>query len=298
MLGIRVGLFVLALGALLVGGCATPDRPTGIAKDAAATREPEANGAAPALEHADVYDGVHEQFARAVFYKPRQREGLPFELQMAPLIVQQVTGDTAPRGVRFGPLKPGTTDVADVNAPTVYYGVSTAFLRGHRHEQLTFVWFYARPVSYPSCLPGSTRGVRMTLDADGFPLVWEAGGHVYVSRWMEDTAFNEFGPPMPGRKYSIESAHPVYCGGGVIVPRILDDGPVPMGPFVYLRAGDQSVSTLLCRCMPSQVDEFVETVEYELVPTEELGSYRDAFFGVPDDDRTRLEKCLRFPELE
>ncbi len=271
-------LTVLAIsGMLSLGGCAAPAKsPPRIVK-------------AP-FEYAT----VDEQFARAAFFKPRERDGLPFEIVMAPLIVQQVThGDTLPAADRFGALGPNHS--VRVDSPTVYYATSTALLRGRPFKQITFTWFYPIappwPLSHVTVLPA---GVRMTLDDQGYPLVWEvawsAGISVYVSHQLNEAAFNEFGPPMSGRKYAIERE--------AIVARVLDDGPVPMGPFVYLRADSKEVSTLLCRCMPSQVDEFVETTYYNLVPAVQMEAQGFAISEWWPDDPTRIENRLRFPDIE
>ena len=72
----------------------------------------------------------------------------------------------------------------------------------------------------------------------------------------------------------------IRCGGAlglvwpdVVVARIIDDGPVPMGPYVYLNAlPSRAVTTALCRCSPSQVEAFIETRYYDLRPLETLGS--------------------------
>jgi len=47
---------------------------------------------------------------------------------------------------------------------------------------------------------------------------------------------------------------------------VIDDGPVAMGPIVYLIAGTHSVSTLICRCMPAQAGKILSTSSYELLP--------------------------------
>ena len=50
----------------------------------------------------------------------------------------------------------------------------------------------------------------------------------------------------------------------VVVAGIVEDGPIPMGPYVYVDAADQRVTTLLCRCSPSQVDRITDTGYYQL----------------------------------
>ena len=57
----------------------------------------------------------------------------------------------------------------------------------------------------------------------------------------------------------------------MVAARIIDDGPVPMGPYVYLNAPpSRTVTTVLCRCSPSQVEAFIETRYYDLRPLETM----------------------------
>jgi hypothetical protein len=74
----------------------------------------------------------------------------------------------------------------------------------------------------------------------------------------------EFGPPLPGRTYSVERS--LADAPKVVVARVLDDGPMPMGPMVYLSAGSRNVSTVLCRCMRAQAKNLAGTYTYELTP--------------------------------
>ena len=103
--------------------------------------------------------------------------------------------------------------------------------------------------------------------------------------------------------------NPSQLGG--IETSVLDDGPVPMGPIVYLEAGTRLVGTIICRCMPSQVDEFTETPYYDLLPLDDLAEsgadlrgwfdqqrrlgYHLSFMLDDEDPSERLENCLRLP---
>ena len=127
---------------------------------------------------------------------------------------------------------------------------SNAQIAGKTREQFSYVWFY--PAGGGDALRG--QGVRMTLGDDGRALVWEVLADpqpvdiVYASVQLEQAALATFGPPAR-QGYAIESGS--EPPSSIVVPRILEDGPAPMGPWVYLRAGDHAVTTLLCRCMPS-----------------------------------------------
>jgi hypothetical protein len=182
----------------------------------------------------------------------------------------------------------------------VYYATQTTTLHDEPHEQIAFVW----PNPADSGKHG-LQGVRMTLDWEGYPIIWEvlhdpSGLRVlYVSRSLEDAAAGHFGPPLPGRRFSVERS--VDETPGVVVARVLDDGPAPMGPWVYLLDDAHTVTTLLCRCMPSQANDFAETGEYALRPMAELesGEYgvesRASFSLEGNDVSPPLEDALRHP---
>lgn len=95
----------------------------------------------------------------------------------------------------------------------------------------------------------------------------------------------------------------------VIVPRIINPGPVPMRPFLYIEGAGHSVATLICRCMPPQFDDLAGDHQYELRPLSELEAQgldparwsaasgeaagKPAFDDA--DDPGWLERCLRLP---
>ena len=212
-------------------------------------------------------------FERALFLKPGEIPdgGLPFDL--APLIVQGVSASSGDERVRFGSwsMEAGRR-VFDSNRPAVYWHESRIDLGlGGSYAQFSYIWWY--PALVPDD-PPAPEGIRITVDESAFPLVWEvltADGwvlSVYVAESLEQRAQARFGGPLPGRSHAIEPS--VGDAPGVVVARVLSDGPVPMGPFVYLTTSPRKIATLICRCMPSQVDEFVETGYYELVPLDRL----------------------------
>ena len=115
-----------------------------------------------------------------------------------------------------------------------------------------------------------------------------------------------FGDPLPGRRFSIERA--ADEAPDVVVARIIDDGPVPMGPYVYLNAPpSRAVTTVLCRCSPSQVEAFIETRHYDLLPLETIDSSdgeRGWWAGTLVYDESRraapgkpLDRILRWPKM-
>ena len=91
---------------------------------------------------------------------------------------------------------------------------------------------------------------------------------LFVSRSLESAARSTFGPPSPRRRFSIERL--ITDAPLSVVARVLDDGPIPMGPYVYVDS-EGRVTTVLCRCMPSQVRAFSGNGYYDLQPLEALG---------------------------
>lgn len=291
-----------SVAALLLVGCAAAQRPPAVAVAVAEPRTPRSS----------VYDRAGLSFANAVFYKPREpaRGGPPIEL--APLIVQESRDRDAGNAFRdrFGTARvsPDGTPWIDTGAPAVYGGSSTALIHGRTYEQVTWVWLYPTNGVNGGI---AAQGVSMTLDTEGFPIVWEVladgdGGRiVFVARSLEKAASAAFGHPLPGRRFATEPD--AATRADVVVARLVDDGPVPMGPWVYLTAGVRSVGTLICRCSPSQVDRFVATVSYDVLPIEQLLAMGlgpaawqppSAFAVNGSDDPDRLERMLRLPPME
>lgn len=213
--------------------------------------------------------------AQAVFYKPTEASLGGPEGALAPLVVQGVAGGAAPE-VGFGAIVGDVGEERiDAERPTVYVLRGWTRVGGADLEQWTYYWRYAASCGSTRCVSCSGRGVRVTLGADDLPIVWEALSTdddrriLFVSRALEEAAVREFGDPLPDRTFSIERA--IEEAKNVVVVRLLDDASVAMGPYVYLDAAPNGdVTTVLCRCMPSQVDEFVETRSYNLVSTSPL----------------------------
>jgi hypothetical protein len=271
----------------------------------ACTQPPPRNAvAAPHRESSEwIRERAQASFERAIFYKPREDSMAGLEMTFAPLIVQEVDGgvvgtanlartlkgvpadaDPSPFGAVLGE---GGGPRVDPSRHTLYAGTFNTRINGVDHDQVVYFWRYPPRSDEPWCeIPISHqpspegRGVRITLGSDGFPLVWEALStatdtrELYVSESLERAALRGFGDPLPGRRFAVERA--ADEARDVVVARIIDDGPVPMGPYVYLNAPPvRSVTTVLCRCMPSQVSEFVETSYYDLVPLETIKEWGD-----------------------
>ncbi|HRX86524.1 MAG TPA: hypothetical protein P5572_15990, partial [Phycisphaerae bacterium] len=145
----------------------------------------------------------------------------------------------------------------------VYAGEMTAELSGAPHQQWVYFWRY--PASGHWCW------LRVTLDSLGFPVIWETltdgddAVALYAARSLEEQAAKQFGAPDGDGAFAL--ARGAKTAGNAVLVRILNDGPVPMGPMVYVDAR-RAVTTVICRCMPSQVESISATANYALAPAE------------------------------
>jgi len=234
---------------------------------------------------------AEQSFELAVLIKPTQPTDFADALVYAPIIVRQATEGVVP-------------------VASVYFGESTAELLGATYRQWVYSW-HEESGRDPS---SAAYWLRITVDDAGFPLVWEtldagcARVEIYVSQALADRAEARWGPTNELTRFAIEHAVPGPTCCAVI--RVLSDGPVPMGPFVYVGA-NQRIATVICRCMPSQVNQVAATTEYGLVGAEapaggEVSPFEDAAY-LPQSlrnscpltaqlaDPAFLEKALRWP---
>lgn len=230
-----------------------------------------------------IYERAGIQFTHAVLFKPAETvftNTLGFKL--APLLLLEVTN----------------TNETSV-MPAVYFEESRMQLNGRSYDQVTFTWHPPPPGGAKVAAP-SVQGIRLTLSAFGSPVVWEVlkddtgGDLVFVSQSVETAARAAFGPPLAARRSAVEPS--LDSAPTAIVARVIDDGPVPMGPIVHLNAGSHNVSTLVCRCMPTQAKRLLETKTYELRPLGDA-NVRPAFEPSGAPAAARLARLLRLPVL-
>jgi hypothetical protein len=286
---------------------------------------------------AQVYSRATNQFAAAIFLKPAQATNTDLACQLAPLIIQEVPATqvsaaslrepfSIPAFARDVPVSsfvirqsllsgtPGASNnvpAAEVARPMVCYAADSLRLAGRAHARFSYQWLYSPGGPSGRGAPLPRQGIRTTLDARGQPAVWEVLADttglrlIFVSQRLEAAATAEFGKPLPGRRYAIERG--LDQAPAVVVPRVIDDGPLPMGPIVYLGKGTRNASTLICRCMAAQVKQLIATRTFDLTPFD--GAAVSAFLSTPrtvsnapvavwpPDDRVenRLDHCLRLP---
>lgn len=225
-------------------------------------------------QRAAIEERAAQFFNDAVLLKPR--ENIPaadLAFALAPLLIQEVAG-----------REPASSSGPD----TIYYQLGAVDLAGITRPQMTYLW---------RCESGKTSalGVRMTLDARGLPVIWEVLDDqpgpqvVFVSQSLEDKAKTAGASPAPDRRFAVEQ--PLDVAPDVVVARVIDDGPVAMGPIVHVTAEPCGISTVICRCMPTQARQLVATKYYELEPMSELAKEVVPLLGA---NRNVLEK-LRLP---
>jgi hypothetical protein len=161
----------------------------------------------------------------------------------------------------IAPAPPGRRLAPEI----VFYRAAALVVNGRAFPQMSYLWRGGEP-------DATLRGVRITLDSRGLPVIWEVlGGQertgpgavrvVFVAESLEARARAAFGGPLPGRRFAIESA--TGTSPETLVARALEDGPALMGPEVYVsRAGE--ITAITCRCMPPQVRRLTSTAWYQL----------------------------------
>lgn len=243
--------FAIVCGALLAG-CERP-KPT--------------ENAPTAIRASAIRERALREFARADYYKPAETDVSPADVRLAPLIVQEeITGRVSEQPI-CGVIRQAADWHYDARSPAVYFSSGTAVIRAGAFQQTSYLWCYGRSPA-PDAFVTRWRGVRMTFNSRGEPVVWEAMAEfdpvivMFVARSLEEKAAKQFGSALEGRKFAVERS--IRDQPSVVVARILEDGPEPMGPFVYVGSDRDEITTVLCRCMPSQFSDVAKTHEYRL----------------------------------
>lgn len=206
-------------------------------------------------------------FARAVLLKPATDSPLDEALTYAPILVEAVATPPVDAPVD-----------SDLPQRAVYAGEMTAELRAAPYRQWVYWWWY--PADAGSAAEARAWcWLRITLDSRDLPVIWETLSSrdrfisVYVAQSLEDAARRQFAAPEPGCRFVVERAGAAQTRIGLV--RVLSEGPVPMGPMVYLDANHQ-VTSVICRCMPSQVRDVAATGWFTLEPAETAPGQRAA----------------------
>lgn len=232
---------------------------------------------APSLEHLSARVETH--FEEVDLIKPAAVGGGEFDTYLAPMFYREPAPGSLASEAGFGALvREGEGWRVDTARPTVYFERGAVSHGGIDLEQLSLRWYSPGPGGVPA-----VQGLRMTFDSEGFPAIFEvltdaSGASIfYVSKPLETLALEELGEPLRGQRLSVEPDAQERLD--VVVPRVLGQGPAPLGPFVYLGAEGTDVLSLHCRCSPSQITDIRGAVEYELAPHDpaaaDLGGFQD-----------------------
>lgn len=228
----------------------------------------------PALP-VEIQNRTTNHFQDVVLLKPTSRESEASPIaQLAPLLIQTAT-TTNPSALWH-----------DYPAPQVQAHKDIVLLNNRWHWQYTYTW------NYPTG-PQRIQGVRLTLDSRDNPVIWEiladTSGRqiIYVSQALELAARAEFGSPLPGRKFSIERTQKE--SPEIVLANVIEDGPLAMGPILYLADTSHDVLALICRCMPAQFQNLRDQRDYELLPPAPEQPGKNPF------PPTRLDQALRLP---
>jgi hypothetical protein len=249
------------------------------------------------------YTQATNDFQKAHFIKPSQNKESDLSFTMAPLLIQETFGVEAEQeNDRFGALTLTNGALAlDLQNPTVYASVDTVQLNRRPHNRFTYFWCYSLKRGPTNAL--SVQGVRITSDSKGSPVMWEVLADpsgiplIFVAQSLEKAAELQYGEPLRDRRHAVEAK---ISKKFIVVPRVLDDGPMPMGPMLYLNANSHAIASIACRCMRTQARSLLSTSEYHLEPlTSELRRLLSTTFGVKGDlfplKPGELEKALRLP---
>lgn len=213
------------------------------------------------------------------YLKPIETSASGLVLNLAPLLFMEDTvahTNFSAYPDRPGTLTSGSPKRLDMSQTTVYYSSSTLTTSNRILAQLTYEWCY--PTMEKKGKPLTRlkwQGVRLTLNSQGYPVVWEVLNETqqrqvfFVARSLEEKTKARFTNACPDRRFVIES--PIETAPRAVVGGILEDGPVPMGPAVYLEQGTRDIVSILCRCMPPRSTNVLTTSGYTLAPRPENG---------------------------
>jgi hypothetical protein len=240
-----------------------------------------------------LYDGAQVRFERAIFLKPQEAANSAHIVRLAPLVIQEVSSTSTA-------IKPSQSTFKPTQ---VFYHPGSIKLGESTHGQMTYWWLYE------SATATNLISVRLTMSTNGVPKIYEVFEsqrrvrQIFVTQSIEAAARDEFGPPLPGRRHSVEPS--LRDAPDVVVSRVIEDSPDIMGPFVYLEAESHSVATLICRCSSAQFRNLAGQGLYELVPGDFCGKLSPATRldaanprGLPEDflnSSNRLSRGLRLP---
>ncbi|MCX8155140.1 MAG: hypothetical protein N3J91_01600 [Verrucomicrobiae bacterium] len=212
----------------------------------------------------EVYARATQPAGAVLLFKPVTQDTQRLASVLAPFILQstgtdgtEVTRQRAAFGVPLSGRR-GTN-------PVVYYREGKLPWGGLIHTQMTYLWIYS------ASSPGEelpVQGVRITLNQQGFPVIWEMLAapqrrqEVYVAGSVEHAALQQWGGRLAGRRFVVEPAP--EAAPSLVMPLVVEDAPVVFGPMIYLERSTRGPHAVICRCMPALATQIVDTVYYDL----------------------------------
>lgn len=263
--------------------------------------------AARAGTREDIYHRAELRFASANLFKPRENPEEGLHRTLAPLFLYESEDPDNPAWAacaRPGPIFPGLqTNVTTPDGPVVHAAFDEVFLSGQARPRVNFLWLQPQP-SETGQRAYTTQGIRIVLNSAGKPAITEVlrdssqARILFVNASLEAAAGAAQGPALPGRRFAVERS--LEEAPDTVVARVLEDGPVPMGPILYVKAGTADLATVICRCMPSQVQGVGRSEDYDLVLLDPARSSDTRAFdsmtrGLASTPIDELERRLRLP---
>ncbi len=248
-------------------------------------------------------------FTDTILFKAAESDPPSSFFSFAPLLLQELksTQHIAAQSQRFGTLFVSNGVVCiDTARPAIYAAIDTIeSAPGTSNPRFTYIWCYPGTGRASPCL----QGVRVVLESQGRPAIWQimadtSGAQSYfVSESLEAAAAARYGKVLPGRRYAVERSRADMPQ--LVVARVLDESPVPMGPIVYVLADRHDVSTVICRCMSAQAKRVAEACTYELLPfaaheslllrVRDQAKLKPTFWPGASDPSSNLRDLLRLP---
>jgi hypothetical protein len=269
--------------------------------------QPRARKARASVREA-IYARADTRFAKASLCKPLEGGGEGLPRALAPLFLFEVEDEPdeamSASCARPGPLFPGLNIILQGEGkPVVHAALDEVFLSGQPRPRLSYLWLQPQPTENGQRV-FTTQGVRLILDNARKPAITEVvrdtteARILYVNASLEAAAAAAHGPPLEGRKFSVERS--LAETSDTVVGRVLEDGPVPMGPILYVKASTADLATVICRCMPSQVQAVFRSEDYELIELDpalpaDSRAIASMSRGLAAADLNDLERRLRLP---
>ena len=309
---LSVAFTLLAVALAANSACDRPAPRAATRPSAGAAPEPLTPPAPAAVklspQQAEIVSRAEAVYDFASYLKPQGEERwAPGNL--VPLIAIRVKADkekTPPERMPWAAHAPDDKDAP----PTLYLTTDKDKIGAEEFDRKTYVWFYhddekvktadSGPVQWPFT------ALSLTLDRQGTTIiarVTQSGFNVdryFVTESLEAAAKKQHGPPLAGRRYSIEPALSASNGKPtasapreVLVPRLMFSAPEPAGPWVYIDGADGFVTTVHCRCSASQVKAFTEKVSYDIKPVSDIpASIKVPDFSAPSAAALRLPDTI------